>query len=117
LCTRSARQMSRRDQHPLLEALGATVLFLALVAAAPGAVATFAVEHALRIPLDLGQRWTFALGSSVLAACACCWRSRTGWDGAATYMVFSFATAAALFVARFGFHSVWTTALFAAYVP
>lgn len=110
------RHMSRRD-HPVLEVLGATVLFLALVAAAPGALATFAVEHALRLPLDLGQRWTFALASSVLIACGFSWRSRTGWDGAGRYMLVSFATAAVLFVARFGFRASWAGALFAAFVP
>ena len=108
--------MSRGD-HPVLVGLSVTVLFLALVAAAPGASATFAVERALRVPLDLGQRWTFALGSSVLTACAFCLRARRGWGGFGAYMLLSASTAAALIVARFGFHSAWARTLFAAYVP
>jgi hypothetical protein len=113
----SVEDMSRRDQHPVIEALGAMVLFMALVAAAPGAVGTFIVEHAFQVPLDVGQRWTFALGSSVLMACASCLRSRAGWDGFGTYMLLSSSTAAALFVSRFGLHSAWAVALFAAYMP
>ena len=108
--------MSRRD-HSVLDTLGIVVLFLALVATAPGAAATFAVERALQIPLELGQRWTIALASSVLLACASCVRSRTGWDGFGTYMVLSTATAAVLLVARFGLHAAWAAAFFAAYIP
>lgn len=110
------QEMSRRD-HPVLEALGATVMFLALVATAPGALATFAAEHAFRVPLELGQRWTFALAASVLAAVAFCLHSNRGWDGLARYMLVSAATAAVLFVARFGFHAGWAASFFAAYVP
>jgi hypothetical protein len=110
------QDMSRRD-HPVLEALGATVLVLAFVATAPGALATFAVEHALGVPLELGQRWTFALAASVLAAVAFCLRSRAGWDGFGQYMLLSAATAAVLFVTRFGFHADWAASFFSAYIP
>jgi hypothetical protein len=108
--------MSRRD-HPILEALGATVLIVALVASAPGALGTFAFEHALRLRLDVGQRWTFAVSSSVLLACGFAWRSRTGWDGAGRYFVVSFATAAAVLVMRFGFRAAWAAEFFTAYLP
>ena len=37
--------MSTRRDHPILTAVGLLVLFFALVAVAPGAVLTFAVEH------------------------------------------------------------------------
>lgn len=108
--------MSRRD-HSVLDTLGILVLFLALVATAPGAAATFAVERALHSTLELGQRWTFALASSVLLACGSCLRSRTGWDGFGRYMLISTATAAVLLVFRFGLHAGWAAAFFAAYIP
>jgi hypothetical protein len=93
------------------------VLVLALVAAAPGALATFAVERTFYPALELGQRWTFALASSVLLACASCVCSRTGWDGFGRYMLLSTATTAVLLVFRFGFHARWAAAFFAAYIP
>jgi hypothetical protein len=108
--------MSKRD-HPVLETLGVMVLFLVLVAAAPGALATFAVERAFGAQLELGQRWTFALASSVLLALGFAVCSRTGWDGVSRYTMLSFATAAVLSVARFGFRAAWAAAFFAAYVP
>ncbi len=108
--------MSRRD-HSVLDTLGIVVLFLALVATAPGAAVTFAVERGLQTPFDVGQRWTFALASSVLLACASCVCSRTGWDGFGRYILLSTATTAVLLVARFGFHAAWAAAFFAAYIP
>ncbi len=108
--------MSRRD-HSVLDTLGIVVLFLALVATAPGAAATFVVERALHGALELGQRWTFALASSVLLACGSCLCSRTGWDGLGRYMLLSTGTAAALLVFRFGLHSAWAAAFFGAYIP
>ena len=56
--------MSTRRDHPILEALGVVALFMALVAVAPGALLTFAAEHLLRLNLDVGQRWTWAIASN-----------------------------------------------------
>lgn len=118
LATSVYRQdVSRRDEHPVIEAVGGTALFLALVAATPGALATFVFEHALRVPLELGQRWTFASATSLVTAVGFCLRSTRGWDGFARYMLLSVATAAVLFVARFGFHAPWAAAFFAAFIP
>jgi len=38
---------------------------MALVLVAPRAVLTFVLEHVFRLRLDLGQRWTWAVASSV----------------------------------------------------
>src|ERR1700690_3199022 len=71
------QHMARRD-HPVLEALGILVVFMALIALAPGALLTFAAERLLRLRLDLTQRWTWAAASSVVLACFMAWRSRDG---------------------------------------
>ena len=63
--------MTRRD-HPLLTAVGLLVLFGALVAVASGALLTFAAERLFRLRLDVGQRWTWAIASSVVVACVMC---------------------------------------------
>ncbi|MEO7036594.1 MAG: hypothetical protein ABI548_21790 [Polyangiaceae bacterium] len=108
--------MSRRD-HPVLEALGVLALFGALVAIAPGAVLTFAAEHLLHAPLDVGQRWTFAVAGSATTACVMAWRSRSGWDGSGRYMLLAVMTSAALLVARFGVHAAWAAAMLREFVP
>jgi hypothetical protein len=109
---------SRRD-HSVLDIIGLLVLAAALVLISPGAIATFAFEHAFRVPLDVGQRWTFAVAASVAMASFCCIRSRSryGWNGAGTYTVFAFLTAGAMCVARWGFHSTWAAEFFTAYIP
>lgn len=106
----------RRD-HPVLEAIGIVVFFGALVAAAPGALLTFAVEHVVRAELDTTQRWTWAIGSSVMGACAMSWRSRRGHEGLGRYMLVAVATAAFVMIARFGTHARWASEMLGAYVP
>ncbi|MEO7037385.1 MAG: hypothetical protein ABI548_25745 [Polyangiaceae bacterium] len=109
--------MSTRRDHPLLEAIGLTVLFFGLVAVAPGALFTFAFEHLLRIQLDLGQRWTWAIASSVVAACVMSLRSRRGSDGLARYVLIASVASAVVLVARFGTHARWASEMLREYVP
>lgn len=113
----SREQMSTRRDHPLLEAIGLTVLFFGLVAVAPGALFTFAFEHLLRIQLDLGQRWTWAIASSVVAACVMSLRSRRGSDGLARYVLIASVASAVVLVARFGTHARWASEMLREYVP
>jgi hypothetical protein len=107
------RQMTRRD-HPILEAIGLLVLAAALVFVAPGALLTFAVEHVFRLRLDVGQRWTWAVASSVLLACAMALRSR---DGLGRYALLAAVASAVVMVARFGAHSRCAAELLRAYAP
>lgn len=109
--------MSTRRDHPLLEAIGAVVLFGALVAAAPGALLTFAAEHLVRAELSTVQRWTWAIGSSVFGACSMSWHSRRSHDGFGHYMLMAVAAAASVLVARFGAHAQWAGEMLRAYVP
>jgi hypothetical protein len=108
--------MARRD-HPILEALGILVLAMALVAVAPGALVTFAAEHVLRLHLDVGQRWTWAVASSVVAACLLALRSRRGSDGVGRYMLLAAMTSAVVLVARFGMHARWAAEMLRSYMP
>jgi hypothetical protein len=95
------------------------VLFFALIAVAPGALLTFVVEHFLHARLDVGQRWTWAIASSVVAACAMALRSRRGSHGFGRYVpiasVASVASAVVL-VARFGVHARWPAEMLSEYV-
>ncbi|HWZ89047.1 MAG TPA: hypothetical protein VNW92_09355 [Polyangiaceae bacterium] len=109
--------MSTRRDHPILEAVGILVLFTALVAVAPGALLTFAFEHVLRLTLDVGQRWTWAMASSVVAACVMALRSRRGTDGLGQYMLLATVASAVVLTARFGMHARWATEMLRAYVP
>jgi hypothetical protein len=110
------KNRTKRD-HTVLDALGGVVIFFALVAIAPGALVTFAVEHLFGLRLEIGQRWTFAVAASVLIACVFCLRSRSGWGGAYVYMLLSTALAGTLLVCHFGFHAEWAAALFTTYRP
>jgi len=89
--------------NPILEALGILVLFMALVAVAPGALLTFAFERIFRLHLEVGQRWAIAV--SVVAACVMALRSRHGSDGLARYMLLAAMASAVVLVARFGTHA------------
>lgn len=109
--------MTARRDHPILEAIGLTVLFFALVAIAPGALLTFAFEHLSRAELDVGQRWTWAIASSVVAACAMSWRSRRGSDGLGRYVLLATVASAVVLVARFGVHARWAAEMLREYVP
>lgn len=108
----------RRD-HPILETLGLLIFFGVLVLISPGAVMVFVVEQALQLSLDIGQRWTFAVAVSLIVASVFCLRSRSrhGWDGAGTYTFLAVLVSGFVFVARWGFHSPWAAAFFAAYMP
>ena len=109
--------MGTRRDHPLLAALGLLVLVAALVFVAPGALLTFAVERLLRLRLDLTQRWTWAIASSVVLACVMSLRSRRGSDGAGRYMLLAVVVSAVVLVARFGMHAQWAAEMLRAYVP
>ncbi|MEO8901150.1 MAG: hypothetical protein ABI488_05705 [Polyangiaceae bacterium] len=109
--------MTTRRDHPVLEALGVTVLFFALVAIAPGAILTFAFEHLLHAELDVGQRWTWAIASSVVAACVMALRSRRGSDGLGRYVLVAVVASAVVLVARFGTHARWASVMLREYVP
>ncbi|MEO7032869.1 MAG: hypothetical protein ABI548_03475 [Polyangiaceae bacterium] len=109
--------MTTRRDHPVLEALGLIVLFFALVAVAPGGLITFAVEHFLRVRLDVGQRWTWAIASSVVAACAMSLLSRRGSDGLGRYVLIAVVASAVVLVARFGVHAKWAAEMLSEYVP
>lgn len=99
----------------VFEAFGAVAVGFALLLAAPGALATFAVAAALGLSLDLGQRWTFAVASSVLALVALC--AVSGGRGFMRYLTLSLAVSFVLLVARFGFKSEWAIELFRFYRP
>jgi hypothetical protein len=105
--------MTRRG-HPLLAALGLLVLAAALVLVAPGALLTFAFEHFFRLHLDVGQRWTWALTSSVLLACVMALRSR---DGLSRYALLAAVASAAVLAARFGAHARWAAEILREFVP
>jgi uncharacterized membrane protein len=109
--------MSTRRDHPILEALGLIVLFGALVAIAPGAALTFVLEHFFRAELGIAQRWTWAICSSAVAACAMAWRSRRGSDGLGRYMLVAVVASAVVMVARFGVHARWAGEMLRAYIP
>jgi len=109
--------MSTRRNHPVLEALGILVLFMALIAVAPGALITFALEHVLRLELDVGQRWTWAIAVSVVLACVMAWRSRLGSDGLTRYMLLATVASAVVLTARFGVHGRWAAEMLREYVP
>jgi hypothetical protein len=110
-------EMTTRRDHPVLEALAIVVLFMALVAVAPGALSTFAFEHVLRLNLDVGQRWTWAVTSSVIAACFMSLRSRRGSDGLGRYMLLAAVASAVVLAARFGIHARWASEMLSAYAP
>lgn len=99
----------------MLEVLGALALGFALLLAAPGALATFAVASALGLPLDVGQRWTFAAATSVLALVASC--AVSGGRGFVRYLTLSMAVAFCLLVARYGFKADWAVEFFRYYRP
>lgn len=104
-----------RYRDTALEALGIVALVFALMLLSPGAVATFAAARVLGIALDVGQRWTFASASSVLALLGLCIFS--GWRGLARYVVLSAMVAFVMLVARFGFRADWVIELFEWYRP
>jgi hypothetical protein len=108
------QQMTTRRDHPILTALGLLMLFAALVLVAPGALLTFAAERLLWLHLDVGQRWTWAVASSVVLACAMAWRSR---DGLGRYALLAAVASAGVMVARFGTHARWAAEMLHAYVP
>lgn len=99
----------------VFEAFGVVAVGFALLLAAPGALATFAVAAALGLSLDLGQRWTFAVASSVLALVALCVVS--GGRGLMRYLTLSLAVSFALLVARFGVKAEWAIEFFRFYKP
>lgn len=99
----------------MLEAFAVVAVGFALVLAAPGALATFAVAAALSLSLDVGQRWTFAVASSVLALMALC--AGSGWRGFTRYLTLSLAVSFALLVARYGFKAEWAFEFFRYYKP
>jgi amino acid permease len=109
--------MSTRRDHPVLEALGLIVLFGAMVAVAPGALLTQVFEHLVRARLDAGQRWTWAIASSAVIACAMAWRSRSAADGFGRYMLVAVTVSAVVLVARFGMHERWASEMLRAYAP
>lgn len=105
----------QRRSGGVLEAFGVVAVGFALVLAAPGALATFAVAAALGLSLDLGQRWTFAVASSVLALVALC--ASSGWRGFTRYLTLSLAVSFVVLVARSGFKAEWAIELFRFYRP
>ncbi len=109
--------MGTRRDHPLRAALGLLVLVAALVFVAPGALLTFAAERCLRLHLDVGQRWTWAIAVSVVAACAMSLRSRRGSDGLGRYALLAAVASAVVLAARFGAHSPWASEMLSEYVP
>jgi hypothetical protein len=104
-----------RRSGGVLEAFGVVAVGFALLLAAPGALATFALAAALSLVLDLGQRWTFAVASSVLALVAL--RAVSGWRGFMCYLTVSLAVAFVVVVARFGFKAEWAAEFFRYYKP
>ena len=103
--------MTGRD-HPLLAA--GLMVFVALVLVAPGALVAFAAERLLRLGFDLTQFWAWAVGSSVVTACAMAPRSR---DGLGPYRLLAVMTSAVVLAARFGTHSRWAAEMLREYVP
>ena len=89
----------------------------ALVFVAPGALLTFAAEYLVRLDLDVAQRWTWAIASSVVAACAMSLCSRRGSDGLGRYMMLALVVSAVVLTARFGMHARWAAGMLHAYVP
>ncbi|MEO7034033.1 MAG: hypothetical protein ABI548_09125 [Polyangiaceae bacterium] len=107
----------RASRPSILEALGLVALFFALVAVAPGALLTFAIEHLFRVQLDVGRRWTRAIASRAVAACVMSLRSRRGSDGLGRNMVLAVVVPAVVLVARFALHARWASELLREYVP
>lgn len=103
----------RRDTA--LEAVGIVAFVFAIALISPGALATFATARVLGLLLDIGQRWTFAVSSSVLAAAALC--AILGWQGLARYLMLSAAVSFLVLVARFGLRAEWAIAFFEFYRP
>lgn len=104
-----------RRSSGVFEAFGVVAVGFALLLAAPGALATFAVAAALGLSLDLGQRWTFAVASSVMVLVALC--AVAGGRGFMRYLTLSLAVSFVLLVARFGFKAEWATEFFRFYKP
>ena len=102
---------------PLLAAVGLLVLCAALVLVAPGALFVFAAEHVVSLRLDLGQRWTWAIAVSSVAACVMSLLSRRVAEGFARYMLLALIASALVLVARFGMHTRWAAEMLRAYVP
>ncbi|MBI3201575.1 MAG: hypothetical protein HYZ29_08535 [Myxococcales bacterium] len=98
-----------------LEALGIVALAFVLALLSPGAVATFLFAKAAGVALDLGQRWTFAVASSLVVVVALC--AMSGARGFLRYLTISMAVSFVLLVARFGFQAAWAVALFEYYRP
>ena len=99
------QHMGARRDRPLLAAVGILVLFAALVLVPPSALLTFVVERALRLHLGVGQPSTWAIASSVVAACSMSLRSRRGSDGHGRHALLAVVVSAAVLAARFGTHA------------
>lgn len=102
---------TRRD--PLLTAVGLLVLFAALVLVAPGTLVTFAVEDAFRRHLDVGQRWTWAVASSVVLVCVMAVHSR---EGRGRYALLVAVASAAVLAARLRTHAQMAGEMLSEYV-
>ncbi len=87
---------ARRD--PLLTAVGLLVPFGALLLVAPGTLVTSVADRFLRLRFALTQCWAWAVGSSVVTACAMALRSR---DGLGLYRLLAVMTSGVVLAAGF----------------
>ncbi len=106
---------SRYRKDIALEALGIAALALVLALVSPGAFATFAFANVSGVVLDVGQRWTFAVASSVVAVVALCFVS--GARGFLRYLMLATTVSFVVLVARFGFRADWAVAFFEYFRP
>lgn len=103
----------RRDTA--LEAIGIVAVAFMLALISPGAVATFAFAQLFGVWLELGQRWAFAVGASLLVLMAFC--ALSGARGFMRYLTLSLVVSFVVLVARFGFLADWALAFFEFYRP